>query len=156
MKARTTTHALPQSFSFGLQPAVGWSIILGFVVFTALCLATGLSQLLNLAFPAGALLVGVLLYIRYPILYNGFSWWMWFLTPFVRRLVDQKIGFMFWVLCLIMLTYLAKTKLQHSQIDCEQRVWGRCPHAGVEPLHPVQIRSRIAVSLNSIKLERQV
>lgn len=94
MKARTTTHALPQSFSFGLQPAVGWSIILGFVVFTALCLATGLSQLLNLAFPAGALLVGVLLYIRYPILYHGFSWWMWFLTPFVRRLVDQKIGFM--------------------------------------------------------------
>jgi hypothetical protein len=88
-----TTHYLPQSLKFGLQPAIGWITILSFVGFTLLSLAAGLGNLLNLAYPAGALVVGVILYIRYPILYHGFSWWMWFLTPFVRRLVDQQIGF---------------------------------------------------------------
>jgi hypothetical protein len=36
--------------------------------------------------------VGALLYVRYPLLYIGFTWWIWFLTPLVRRLIDQQSG----------------------------------------------------------------
>jgi hypothetical protein len=32
------------------------------------------------------------LYWRYPGSYLGFAWWLWFLTPEVRRLVDYQVG----------------------------------------------------------------
>jgi hypothetical protein len=80
-------------FYLNLQPAIAWNAILGFSAFSALCLLAGLGKILNLAFPAGALAVGVLLYFRYPILYVGFTWWMWFLSPLVRRLSDYRSGF---------------------------------------------------------------
>jgi len=76
-----------------LQPASAWIAILGLVFFTALLILAGAGTILNLAFPAGAFAVGLLLYFRYPILYIGFSWWMWFLTPLVRRLADYRSGF---------------------------------------------------------------
>jgi hypothetical protein len=50
-------------------------------------------NLLALAFPATALAVGVLLYLRSPAgVYLGFTWWLWFLTPGVRRLIDYQYG----------------------------------------------------------------
>lgn len=36
--------------------------------------------------------MGVFLYRRYPLLYIGFTWWLWFLTPLVRRLIDYRSG----------------------------------------------------------------
>jgi hypothetical protein len=49
-------------------------------------------HIVELAFPALALLVGVILYFQHPTLYLGFTWWLWFLTPEVRRLVDYQMG----------------------------------------------------------------
>ena len=37
-------------------------------------------------------IVGLFLYWRYPLLYLGFTWWIWFLTPLVRRFVDYRSG----------------------------------------------------------------
>ena len=71
-----------------------WMAILGLGLFSTLCiLGGGTAKILNLAFPAGALAVAVFLYRRYPLFYVSFTWWMFFLTPFVRRLVDWKAGF---------------------------------------------------------------
>lgn len=68
--------------------------ILGLGLFSALCiLGGGTAKLLNLAFPAGALAVAVFLYRRYPLLYVSFTWWIFFLTPFVRRLADWRSSF---------------------------------------------------------------
>lgn len=81
------------SFTLGLQPALPWTAILVFGLLSALFIFAGAGKILNLAFPIGAFAVGVLLYFRAPILYHGFVWWMWFLTPLVRRLSDWKSGF---------------------------------------------------------------
>jgi hypothetical protein len=79
-------------FSLGLQPLQAWIAILGLVLFSALCILAGAGSILRLVFPVGSFAVGVFLYRRYPILYIGFTWWMWFLTPLVRRLVDYQSG----------------------------------------------------------------
>jgi hypothetical protein len=67
--------------------------ILILVLFTAVCILAGAGSFLNIAFPVGALVVGAFLYFRYPILYIGFTWWIWFLTAFVRRLVDYRSSY---------------------------------------------------------------
>ena len=82
-----------QGFSLTLQPQAAWIAILGLLLITALCLAAGLGKVLNIIFPAGSLGVGLFLYLRYPILYVGFTWWVFFLTPFVRRVSDFRSGF---------------------------------------------------------------
>lgn len=73
-----------------LQPSVAWLAILMLIVGTATSLLVGLSSILNLAFPAGALAVGVFLYFKHPLLYVGFTWWIWLLTPLVRRFADYQ------------------------------------------------------------------
>lgn len=80
----------PLSF---LQPTLAWTAILGFVIVTALGIVAGAGKILNLAFPVGAFFVGAWLYFRYPLLYTGFTWWTFFLSPFVRRLVDYRSGY---------------------------------------------------------------
>ncbi len=67
-------------------------VILGLVLFSALCILAGAGSILRLVFPVGSFAVGVLLYWRYPVLYIGFTLWIWFLTPLVARLVDYRIG----------------------------------------------------------------
>ena len=87
------SHSPTKVFLLSLQPAQAWMAILGLVLFTALCIVVGEGKILNLAFPAGAFAVGVLLYLRYPTIYVGFTWWICFLTPLVRRLADYRSGF---------------------------------------------------------------
>jgi hypothetical protein len=82
-----------QGFSLTLQPQAAWMAILGLLLITALCLAAGLGRILNIIFPAGSFAVGLFLYLRYPILYVGFTWWVFFLTPFIRRVSDFRSGF---------------------------------------------------------------
>ncbi|RKP48305.1 glucose-6-phosphate isomerase [Trinickia fusca] len=48
--------------------------------------------LLTLAFPALATLVGLWLFVVSPARYVGFVWWMWFLSPEVRRFADFVHG----------------------------------------------------------------
>jgi hypothetical protein len=82
-----------QSFSLALQPQAAWMAILALLLITTLGLAAGLGKILNIIFPAGSLAVGLFLYFRYPILYVGFTWWVFFLTPFIRRVADNRSGF---------------------------------------------------------------
>lgn len=43
-------------------------------------------------FPGLSLIVGIILYVKYPVYHLSFIWWLWFLTPEVRRIVDYSIG----------------------------------------------------------------
>ncbi|MBH8565021.1 O-antigen ligase domain-containing protein [Nostoc sp. CENA67] len=70
----------------------GWIVILGFVLLTIACYFVGFAAMLRLIYPAAALVVAIFLYLRHPILYIGFNWWVWFLTPLVVRLVDYRVG----------------------------------------------------------------
>ncbi len=52
----------------------------------------GTFVLFRFIFPATALLIGGLLFVTYPILYVGFVWWLWMLTPMIRRIIDLYAG----------------------------------------------------------------
>lgn len=84
---------LKKGLYLGLQPAMAWIAILALVFFSALCLLVNAGSLLRIVFPVGSLAVGVLLYLRYPVLYISFTWWLWFLSPLLARLVDYRSGF---------------------------------------------------------------
>lgn len=78
---------------FGLQPTDAWLAILAFTVLSAVMVLAGAGSVANLAFPAGATLVGFYLSQRHPILYLGFTWWIVLLSPLVRRMADESSGF---------------------------------------------------------------
>lgn len=78
----------PKSFFLNLRPQAAWAAILVLSFLTVALIFAGAGKILNLAFPAGAFAVGTFLYFRYPILYNGFTWWIWFLVALIRRLAD--------------------------------------------------------------------
>ena len=75
-----------------LQPADAWAPIIIYLVLTSLLLAMGSfgAKALNFLLPLGAFIVGWRLYFRYPALYTGFVWWLFFLTPLVRRIADFR------------------------------------------------------------------
>lgn len=49
-------------------------------------------QLSNVAFVALSVGTGIVLYVRAPATYVSFTLWLWFLTPFVRRVLDMHHG----------------------------------------------------------------
>ncbi|GFE68199.1 O-antigen ligase family protein [Chroococcus sp. FPU101] len=77
---------------FNLQPASAWMAILGLVVFTLLGVL-GAGKIVRLAFPVASFGVGVFLYQRYSTFYISFCWWIWFLAPLIRRLIDFRSGY---------------------------------------------------------------
>jgi hypothetical protein len=80
------SNFIPKSFN-------AWLIIGCFTLISAIGPFVGLAKLINYFFPVGAVLTGLFLYFRYPILYSGFVWWIWFLAAFLRRIVDWRSGF---------------------------------------------------------------
>jgi hypothetical protein len=76
------------------QPAEPWILIFIFVFVSLLLIGLGSfgAKILNIFFPVFAFAIGCFFYFRYPILYNGFVWWMFFITPFVRRICDWRQG----------------------------------------------------------------
>lgn len=44
--------------------------------------------------PLSSLGVGIFLYSKYPTVYISFTWWMWFVGPVFRRIMDYKCGYM--------------------------------------------------------------
>ncbi len=68
--------------------SVAWGIIISLFAIAIVGARVGLGSMLNLLFPLGALAVGFYLFTSYPNLYFGFTWWLWFVTPFLRRLAD--------------------------------------------------------------------
>lgn len=87
-----STIPTPSPFP-GLQPAPAWLAIIGLILFAVLGVFVGGGRIINYTFPLAAGAVGFFLYSRYPILYFGFSWWLWFLCPFLRRLIDERAGY---------------------------------------------------------------
>jgi hypothetical protein len=85
-------HLSATNVRFRLQPALAWTAILSLILISAVCTLAA-AKMMNLFFPAGCFAVGLLLYLRYPLLYISFTWWLWFLTPLIRRLVDYQSSF---------------------------------------------------------------
>ncbi len=64
---------------------------------------TGNAKLLIFIFPFLGIVVAGTLYFARPALFMGFVFWIWFITPFIRRIVDYEIG-KFTAVNMIMLT----------------------------------------------------
>lgn len=72
------------------QQKQAWIAILGLVIFLGLLLFLGAGRILIPIFPLSSIAVGIFLYLRAPELYVGFTWWLWFLGVFVRRVIDYQ------------------------------------------------------------------
>jgi hypothetical protein len=68
-----------------LPPVLLW-------VVTAALIVAHQGSVLTLAFPVLAIMTGLWLYFKSPARYIGFMWWLWFLSPEVRRLADWTRG----------------------------------------------------------------
>jgi O-Antigen ligase len=88
----TLDRASKGRFSPLFEPKPAWMAILGLVFLTTLGTLAGGASVMRLFFPVGAFGVGLFLYQRYPILYHGFFWWLWFVTPFLARIIDYRVG----------------------------------------------------------------
>ncbi len=93
MSYRSIDSFILKGFPLKLQPLTAWVAILALVLWTILLIGVSGGTILNLTFPLGAFAVGVLLFFRAPILYLGFTWWLCFLTPLIRRVSDYRSGF---------------------------------------------------------------
>ena len=87
-----STESIELKIFDSTQRSQAWLIVLGFALLTAFCLFFRLGKFLNLAFPIGALIIGLLVYRKCSAVYLEFAWWLWFLTPWVRRVVDLQSG----------------------------------------------------------------
>ncbi|MGD1912017.1 MAG: O-antigen ligase domain-containing protein [Rivularia sp. (in: cyanobacteria)] len=91
---QTTPENTPnKGFSFSLELPLGWTAILVVVFFTAVCILSGATAILRNGYIVVSFAVALFLYLRYPILYIGFTWWIWFVTPLITRIVDFRSGF---------------------------------------------------------------
>ena len=91
-----------------------WMAISGLSLLIGLFLLAGAGRILVPLFPFCSLVVGVFLYRRYPLLYNGFTWWMWFLGPMIRRTIDYKSGYLTygpWTLTPLLVTFISAITL---------------------------------------------
>lgn len=79
-------------FSF-FQPTDAWVAIGALTLVTTVLLLAGAGSVLRMGFPAGALLAGVWLYQRHPRIYISYLFWVWVITPFVRRVADLQAGY---------------------------------------------------------------
>jgi hypothetical protein len=93
MNSSTENIPIQNSQDIRSPDSLSWLAIFAFSVFTIVFTFIGPGKIFNQLFPLGATLVAIFLYSRSPVLYNGFSWWMWFLVALVRRLVDLRSGF---------------------------------------------------------------
>ncbi|HEY1987109.1 MAG TPA: hypothetical protein VGG85_16965 [Terracidiphilus sp.] len=76
------------------QPDVTtWLLVTASCLALGALFAAGKGGLLRAAIPAAATLVALSLYIRKPAAYLEFGLWAWILTPFIRRVVDWRVGF---------------------------------------------------------------
>lgn len=69
-----------------------WPIVVGFILFIVALLAGGQAHLVRYAYPVGALGVAAMLYRLGPAPYLAFCWWLWHISPGVRRYVDYQLG----------------------------------------------------------------
>lgn len=96
-----SASGFPSSVAYGgLRPGRtrsgswgAWLLVGTFIGVTLLAILAGQVRALKYLYPAAALGVGLILYRSRPTFYFGFVWWLWFLSPLVRRLVDVRAGY---------------------------------------------------------------
>lgn len=87
-----TTNLSVKQLPLGLQPMQAWLPIWGLLLTTILGAFAGVGGILRYTFPLESFLVGAYLFQRYPVMYVSFAWWIAFLCPFIRRLIDFRSG----------------------------------------------------------------
>ncbi|WP_323119930.1 O-antigen ligase family protein [Burkholderia alba] len=103
-----------------------WAAQAGLWTVTAAMIVAHQGTVLTVAFPGLAILTGLWLYFKSPARYVGFMWWLWFLSPEVRRLADWSRG-AFTPTSLIQIAPLAVTMiaglglLRHYRVLAERR-----------------------------------
>jgi hypothetical protein len=69
-----------------------YTVLLVMVGIPVLCIAGGQGGLLRMVFPLLSVVVAAFLLWRSKPLYVGLVFWLWFLTPFLRRVADYQGG----------------------------------------------------------------
>jgi hypothetical protein len=89
MLQSTTLQSLQKSSSL---PESTWALC-GLLGLISICLiSVNAGTILNYVFLCSAVAMALLFYTKRPVFYVGFTWWIWFLSPFVRRLADYRGG----------------------------------------------------------------
>ena len=70
-----------------------WLAIGVWSTFLALCLIIRGGRFLIPLFPLSSVAVGLFLYFRTPVLYVGYTWWLFFVGSLIRRIIDQQSGY---------------------------------------------------------------
>jgi hypothetical protein len=68
-------------------------VAVGAFVFMTIVGTLGAAKFMNYVYPASSLVILLFLYHRYPLFFHSFVWWLIFLSPLVRRLVDYRSSF---------------------------------------------------------------
>jgi hypothetical protein len=95
MTAVTSTASLPADELTLVEtprrrPA--WPIVLAFALAMMALLVVGQAGVVRYLFPVGSLAVAALLYRLGPAPYLEFAWWLWQVSPGIRRYVDYQLG----------------------------------------------------------------
>ncbi|WP_299410508.1 O-antigen ligase domain-containing protein [Acaryochloris sp. IP29b_bin.148] len=69
-----------------------WILISVFSLVLSLLILAGVGLSAALFFFLGSVSLGGYLYFKHPHLYVGFVWWLWFVGPLIRRLIDFRRG----------------------------------------------------------------
>ena len=69
-----------------------WRMVLGFFLLTGGLIVAGGSPLVRYGYPAGSVILAFWLFRKAPVTYLSFVWWLSFLSPFIRRVVDYESG----------------------------------------------------------------
>jgi hypothetical protein len=74
------------------QRYYGIAVTFGFAVFTLFCILVGAASFIRYAYPALVFIISIYLYRYYPVTYLSWVLWLWYLSPFCRRLIDYRGG----------------------------------------------------------------
>ncbi len=77
---------------FTLKPLKDYTLILAFAAFVCVAMFTPAAKILTILFPAGSLFVGLRTLKKSIPMFTEFVTWLFFLTPFIRRVVDYEMG----------------------------------------------------------------
>lgn len=77
----------------GMDSIQARKMVIAFFLFSLVIAIAKLGKILNLLYPGAALGLAWILYNRQPLFYLRFTWWLFFLTPFIRRIADYNSNF---------------------------------------------------------------
>ncbi|HET7458541.1 MAG TPA: O-antigen ligase family protein [Gemmatimonadaceae bacterium] len=87
-----TTTDLATPTELELRPRARWRYVGAAVLMAAAAGVSTRGGVFEVAFPLAALMVGLVSYRLGPRSYLTFAWWLWLLTPGIRRFVDGHAG----------------------------------------------------------------